>query len=86
MGVIKTNNSQAMTTELLLNRIKAGDGLVSCEHCADGIHVPGKDGVESIIATGDGKVEFIKYADHITAYVKSAIGWASSRPSAGASP
>jgi len=59
----------------LLNRIQPGDGLVGRERCFDGVHVPGKDGVESIVATGDGKVEFISYADHIIAYVNSAMGY-----------
>lgn len=69
-----------MTTETILNRIQAGDGLVDCDQCADGIHVPGRHGVESIVATGDGKVEFIVYADHIMAYVKSAMGYGAYYP------
>ena len=35
----------------------------------------GKDGVVSITATGDRKVEFIAFEDHTLAYVKSAMGY-----------
>ncbi|MCP4641064.1 MAG: HAD hydrolase-like protein, partial [bacterium] len=41
----------------------------------DGAMRVGKDGVKSITATGDGKVEFIAYADRSLAYVKSAMGY-----------
>ena len=33
------------------------------------------DGVISVAATGDGKVEFIAFADHTLAYVRSALGY-----------
>ena len=33
------------------------------------------DGVVSITATGDRKVEFIAFADHTLAYVRSAMGY-----------
>ena len=35
----------------------------------------GRDGVVSITATGDRKVEFIAYAQHTLAYVRSALGY-----------
>jgi len=43
--------------------------------CGDGWFRVGRDGVVSITATGDGKVEFIAFADHTLAYVKSAMGY-----------
>ncbi|MCC6698516.1 MAG: HAD family phosphatase [Candidatus Hydrogenedentes bacterium] len=50
-------------------------GFVPLERCSDGIRVAGKDGVVSITATGDRKVEFIAYEDHALAYVRSALGY-----------
>jgi beta-phosphoglucomutase len=43
--------------------------------CNDGRFRPGADGVISVTATGDGKVEFIAFADHTLAYVRSALGY-----------
>ena len=40
-----------------------------------GAFVAGRDGVVSITATGDRKVEFIAFADHTLAYVRSALGY-----------
>ncbi|MFA5676676.1 MAG: HAD hydrolase-like protein [Christensenellales bacterium] len=40
-----------------------------------GMFTAGADGVVSIVATGDGKVEFICYADRTLAYVDSAFGY-----------
>jgi beta-phosphoglucomutase-like phosphatase (HAD superfamily) len=45
------------------------------EKCSDGKFQAGKDGVETITATGDRKVEFIAFADHTVAYVKSSMGY-----------
>jgi beta-phosphoglucomutase len=45
------------------------------EKCSDGHFFKGKDGVTSILSTGDKKVEFIFFKDHILAYVKSAMGY-----------
>jgi len=47
----------------------------SLPKCTDGRFSVGKDGVVSILATGDGKVEFIFFADHVMAYVKSMMGY-----------
>jgi beta-phosphoglucomutase len=49
-------------------------GLVLLPVCSDGCFHPGRDGVVSVVATGDGKVEFIAFADHTLAYVRSAMG------------
>jgi len=48
--------------------------------CSDGRFRPGADGVISVTATGDGKVEFIAFADHTLAYVRSALGDAAYYP------
>lgn len=45
------------------------------ELCSDGVFKVGRDGVTSVTATGDGKVEFITFENRTLAYVKSAIGY-----------
>lgn len=50
-------------------------GLKSLDNCSDGNYKVGENGVEGIYATGDGKVEFICWADHTLAYVLSALGY-----------
>lgn len=50
-------------------------GLRPLTACSDGRFRPGADGVVSVTATGDGKVEFIAFADHTLAYVRSALGY-----------
>ena len=49
-------------------------GLKSLSRCSDGNFEVGVNGVEGIFTTGDGKVEFICWADHTLAYVLSALG------------
>ena len=58
-----------------LGEMETNGGLVALERTSDGAFRLGKDGVESITATGDGKVEFIAFGDHTLAYVKSAMGY-----------
>jgi beta-phosphoglucomutase-like phosphatase (HAD superfamily) len=53
----------------------AGCGLKSLTTCGDGFFTAGFDGVESVTATGDGKVEFIAFRDRTIAYVNSALGY-----------
>ena len=50
-------------------------GMVPLEACSDEVTEVGRDGVVSITATGDAKVEFIAYENHALAYVKSAMGY-----------
>lgn len=50
-------------------------GLTPLEVSSDGRHRAGRHGVTGIAATGDGKVEFIAFADHTLAYVRSAMGY-----------
>ncbi|HBF33790.1 TPA: haloacid dehalogenase [Candidatus Sumerlaeota bacterium] len=68
-----------MTTSLItipgLGSVDADSGLISLERCSDGMFAVGRDGVQSITATGDRKVEFIAFADHSLAYVKSSMGY-----------
>ncbi len=45
------------------------------KECSDGIHIAGKNGVVSIYATGDKKVEFIIYKESTLAYVTSKMGY-----------
>lgn len=58
-----------------IGAISRGSGFLSLNECSDGLFRVGKDGVVSITATGDGKVEFIAFQDHTIAYVKSAMGY-----------
>jgi beta-phosphoglucomutase len=50
-------------------------GLIFFERCSDGWHQVGSDGVQAIAATRDGAAEFIAFAGHTLAYVKSALGY-----------
>lgn len=50
-------------------------GLLFREQCSDGWHRVGNDGVQAIAATRDGAAEFIAFAGHTLAYVKSALGY-----------
>jgi beta-phosphoglucomutase-like phosphatase (HAD superfamily) len=50
-------------------------GLVLLDACSDGHFRVGRDGVVSIAATGDRKVEFIAFADRTIAYVNSSMGY-----------
>ncbi|MCF0117570.1 MAG: HAD hydrolase-like protein, partial [Bacilli bacterium] len=49
-------------------------GFINLTKCSDGFYEVGKDGVISIVATGDRKVEFISWENMCLAYVISAIG------------
>ncbi len=50
-------------------------GLVSRSVGSDGCFRVGQGGVSAILATGDGKVEFIAFEGFSRAYVKSALGY-----------
>ena len=58
-----------------LGPIAIDSGLIPLDACSDGRFRAGWDGVVSIHATGDRKVEFIAFADHTLAYVRSALGY-----------
>ncbi len=49
--------------------------LIALSACSDGRFTAGRDGVISIHATGDRKVEFITFSDHTLARVASALGY-----------
>ncbi|HON67034.1 MAG TPA: HAD family phosphatase [Phycisphaerae bacterium] len=55
--------------------ISDDSGFVLMDSCSDGSFRVGRDGVVSIFATGDRKVEFIAFADRTLAYVKSKMGY-----------
>jgi beta-phosphoglucomutase-like phosphatase (HAD superfamily) len=50
-------------------------GMISKAASSDGRFRAGENGVVSIAATGDGKVEFIAFVTHALAHVKSALGY-----------
>jgi len=58
-----------------LGRVTTESGLVRLESASDGRFRAGADGVRAIVATGDRKVEFIAFADHTLALVRSAMGY-----------
>ena len=58
-----------------LGEFDPGCGLVELESCSDGTFKKGVNGVIGVYKTGDGKVEFICFADKTIAYVLSAIGY-----------
>ena len=49
--------------------------MVALEACSDGAFCVGRDGVTSITATGDRKVELIAFEDHCLAHVTSSLGY-----------
>jgi len=58
-----------------IGSVSGDSGLIPLRKCSDGVTAVGVNGVVSIMTTGDRKVEFIAYADHTIAYVKSALGY-----------
>jgi beta-phosphoglucomutase-like phosphatase (HAD superfamily) len=63
-----------------LGRFGPESGLRPLAACSDGRFRPGADGVASVTATGDGKVEFIAFNDHTLAYIPSALGYGAYYP------
>jgi beta-phosphoglucomutase-like phosphatase (HAD superfamily) len=58
-----------------IGSIPADSGLVPLEVCSDNQFRVGANGVVSITATGDRKVEFVAFEDRTLAYVGSAMGY-----------
>lgn len=58
-----------------LGNLNAADGFVPLPATSDGRFRAGADGVRSVTATGDRKVEFVGFEGHSLAYVKSAMGY-----------
>ncbi len=58
-----------------IGKITTDSGMKVLNSCSDGHFIVGRDGVVSITTTGDGKVEFIAFADRTIAYVNSALGY-----------
>ena len=58
-----------------LGSFAENSGLVTLQACSDGVFKTGVDGVASITATGDRKVEFIAFENHSLAYVKSSMNY-----------
>lgn len=63
-----------------LGRFDADCGLKDIKKCSDGLFEQGKNGVQAVYATGDGKVEFICFADKTLCYVLSALGFSAYYP------
>lgn len=58
-----------------LGNISEASGFRLLEETEDKRFQAGKDGVQSIAETGDGKVEFVSFESHALACVKSALGY-----------
>ena len=58
-----------------MNDLERMPGLIPLEATSDGRFRVGADGVRSVTATGDRKVEFVGFAKHTLAHVKSAMGY-----------
>ena len=58
-----------------LGQLDPCDGWVFLEKCSDDLHMSNVNGVCSIAATGDGKVELIGFENKTLAYVKSELGY-----------
>ena len=58
-----------------LGNVNESDGFVVLPKTSDGVFRVGVAGVESVTATGDGKVEFVGFEDHSLAHVKSAMDY-----------
>jgi beta-phosphoglucomutase-like phosphatase (HAD superfamily) len=55
--------------------ISRASGFVALAATSDGAFAVGTDGVRSVTATGDRKVEFVAFANHTLAYIRSAMGY-----------
>ncbi|MBS7359864.1 MAG: HAD hydrolase-like protein, partial [Oscillospiraceae bacterium] len=58
-----------------LGEVGAESGFHLLEKTEDGRFKAGKNGVEFVVSTGDGKVEFVSFGTHSLACVKSAIAY-----------
>lgn len=58
-----------------LGSIPESADLIPLSKCSDNVFEVGNQGVVSILTTGDRKVEFINFADHSLAFVRSAMGY-----------
>jgi beta-phosphoglucomutase-like phosphatase (HAD superfamily) len=58
-----------------LGRISPSADLIALHKCSDNTFEVGHQGVVSILATGDRKVEFINFEEHSLAFVRSAMGY-----------
>jgi beta-phosphoglucomutase len=63
-----------------LGAFRDGSGLFAIEMTGDGRFRRGSDGVVSVAATGDGKVEFVAFREHSLAHVTSALGYGAYYP------
>ena len=58
-----------------LGAFGSDSGLIPLQACSDGNFKVGANGIVSIMATGDRKMEIIAFEDKSLAYVKSAMGY-----------
>lgn len=58
-----------------LGQVTEDQGFVRLDQTSDGMFKAGQTGVESVTATGDGKVEFVAFAERSLAHVTSAMDY-----------
>jgi len=76
IALVKTTNDvDKLTMFRYLGPNAKIDDFESIVSSSDGMFNLGFNGVKYICRTGDGKVEFIFFGDHVLAYVKSALGY-----------
>jgi beta-phosphoglucomutase len=72
---MKTSKTETNYVIPGIGHIGPDSGMKALDRCGDGVTRPGREGVTAVLATGDGKVEFILYEDRAVAFVKSAMGY-----------
>jgi len=58
-----------------IGRVEGDSGMIARDATSDGRFRAGRDGVRSVTATGDRKVEFVAFDGHALALVNSAMGY-----------
>ena len=58
-----------------IGEISAESDFISLKKCSDGKFEVGRNGVVSIVSTGDRKVEFIAFEDYSLAYINSSMDY-----------
>ncbi len=66
---------EILTTIPGMGPIAKSSGFISLDRTSDGRFEAGKQGVVSVVATGDRKVEFVAFQEHALAHVRSSMGY-----------
>ncbi len=66
---------EVLVENFVMGKVSKGSGFISLQRSSDNLFKVGENGVTSIVATGDKKVEFIIFKERTLAYVKSSMGY-----------